>query len=141
MRIRERELGFTLLEVVFAMAILAVALMAMGKMQTRAIDAGSYSGRMATALRVAQDVIEQYQRDGGATAAVPGTFTQACPGGADVGTVTCPVLLDPEGRLGMFTRTWIVTANPSFAGSAVTQVTVTVTWGTGMHVTLNSLVT
>ena len=142
MSIRERDAGFTLAEVLIAMFILAVALMAMGKMQTRAIEAGEFSGRMSVGLRMAQDVMEQFQRDLPGVLPAVGTQTQTCSsaGGAAVGTVTCPVLADPEGRLGAFTRTWIVTTG-SIAGTAVTQVAVTVTWGAGKHVNLNSLLT
>ncbi len=135
-----KSAGFTLLEVTVALFIIAVALLAMAKMQTRSIEAAEYSGRMAVALRLAQDVIEQMQ-------AMPfgdvksSTSPQVCPGGAVQVGIRCPQLLDTEGRLGNFTRTWTVTPSVNWPGVANTkEVDVRVTWG-GRQVRLTSLLT
>jgi prepilin-type N-terminal cleavage/methylation domain-containing protein len=128
MSVRREESGFTLGEVLIAMFVLAVALMAMGKMQTRAIEAGEYSGRMSIALRVAQDVIEEVQR-GGVLAS--GNDTVAYP--------------HAHGGSTSFNRTWTVTDFPDWRGTLTTarEIVVTVTWGTGVgkQVVLRSLVT
>jgi prepilin-type N-terminal cleavage/methylation domain-containing protein len=136
------QAGFTLLEVTIALFIIAVALLAMAKMQTRSIDAAEYSGRMSVALRLAQDVIEQMKRND-FTNAVSSSNPQVCPGGNPEGAVVCPPLLDPEGRLGRFTRTWTVTSPdywPGVTSANIREVEVVVTWG-GRHVRLTSLLT
>jgi type IV pilus assembly protein PilV len=117
-----KERGFTLLEVVMAMFILAVALMAMAKMQTRSIEAAEYGGRMSIALRLAQDVIEEFQRNVGAAAS-----------GNDTVSIT-----HSQGGSTAFARTWTVVDNGNWAGGAVRVVTVTVTWG-ARSVVLRSL--
>ncbi|MEJ5378255.1 MAG: prepilin-type N-terminal cleavage/methylation domain-containing protein [bacterium] len=137
-----RSAGFTLLEVTVALFIIAVALLAMAKMQTRSIEAAEYSGRMAVALRLAQDVIEQIQSNPFASAA-SSTSPQVCPGGAVQMGISCPQLLDTEGRLGNFTRTWTVTETAAWPGVTQTnirQVEVLVTWGQ-RQVRLTSLLT
>lgn len=55
----EFERGFTLVELVVAMAILAVALLAMMKMQISAIQGTAFGGRMTTALAIAQHKMEE----------------------------------------------------------------------------------
>ncbi len=134
--------GFTLLEVTIALFVIAVALLAMARMQTRSIDAAEYSGRMSVALRLAQDVIEQIQTNTFATAA-SSSSPQVCPGGAVEAGIECPQLLDPEGRLGRFTRTWTVTQTAAWPGVAqanIRQIEVVVTWGQ-RQVRLTSLLT
>ncbi len=134
--------GFTLLEVTVALFIIAVALLAMAKMQTRSIEAAEYSGRMAVALRLAQDVVEQIQRNPFANAA-SSTSPQVCPGGDPQVGISCPRLLDTEGRLGNFTRTWTVTPTAAWPGvtqANIRQVEVLVTWGQ-RQVRLTSLLT
>lgn len=134
--------GFTLLEVTMALFIIAVALLAMARMQTRSIEAAEYSGRVSVALRLAQDVIEQMQRNSFADAA-SSTGPQVCPGGAAQTGISCPQLLDLEGRLGSFTRTWTVTQTSAWPGVSqanIRQVEVMVTWGQ-RQVRLTSLLT
>ena len=140
-RSNERVLkGFTLLEVTVALFIMSVALLAMAKMQSASINAAEYSGRMAVALRMAQDVIEQMQALG------PGswessTSPQICPGGDPQQGIECPDLLDPDGKLGRFTRTWTVgpaTGWPGVTSGNMREVEVVVTWG-GRRVRLVSL--
>jgi prepilin-type N-terminal cleavage/methylation domain-containing protein len=137
-----KQSGFTLLEVTIALFIIAVALLAMARMQTRSIDAAEYSGRMAVALRLAQDVIEQIQTNSFGIAA-SSTSPQVCPGGAAEAGVACPGLLDPEGRWGRFSRTWTVTQTATWPGVAqanIRQIEVVVTWGQ-RQVRLTSLLT
>jgi prepilin-type N-terminal cleavage/methylation domain-containing protein len=90
----ERALkGFTLLEVTVALFIIAVALLAMAKMQSASINAAEYSGRMAVALRMAQDVMEQMQARG-PSSWESSTSPQICPGGDPQLGIECP---EPSG--------------------------------------------
>lgn len=130
--------GFTLLEVAAALVIIAIALLAMGKMQTRSLDAAEHAGRVATALRLAQDVIEQMKARG-TTSWQNSTGDQVCPGGSAQNQVSCPPNLDPEGRTGRYTRRWVVSSDNSnnwlgvvgFGRDTceVREVNVTVSWG------------
>lgn len=145
--------GFTLLEVAAALVIIAIALLAMGKMQTRSLDAAEHAGRVATALRLAQDVIEQ-MRARGTNSWQSSTGDQVCPGGSAQNLVSCPANLDPEGRTGRYTRSWVVNSSNSnnwlgvvgfgMDGCEVREVNVTVSWGTmgpGKRVVQRSLLT
>lgn len=136
----KRQSGFTLLEVTIALFIIAVALLAMAKMQTRSIDAAEYSGRTSVALRLAQDVIEQIQRNPFGEI-VTGTHSQVCPGGDPLNGIVCPPLLDADGRLGRYSRTWTVTVSndwPGVTSTDVRELEVVVAWGE-RRVTLRSL--
>ena len=55
----EREKGFTLLEVIIAMAILSIGLLAVGYMQITAIDSNSTGNRITEGTSLAQDKLEQ----------------------------------------------------------------------------------
>lgn len=148
--VRKFDGGFTLLEVVAALFIIAVALLAMGKMQTRSLDAAEHAGRVATALRLAQDVIEQMQARG-VSSWVNSSSDQTCPGGSEQNGISCPQILDPEGRTGSYTRRWTVSsANSSNwvnvvglgrTNCEVREVNVTVTWRTSKQVNQRSLLT
>jgi len=140
-RSNERVLkGFTLLEVTVALFIMSVALLAMAKMQSASINAAEYSGRMAVALRMAQDVVEQMHARG-PTSWESSTSPQICPRGDPQQGIECPDLLDPDGKLGRFTRTWTVgpaTGWPGVTSGNMREVEVVVTWG-GRRVRLVSL--
>ncbi len=57
--ITEREKGFTLLEVIIAMAILSIGLLAIGYMQITAIDSNSTGNRITEGTSLAQDKLEE----------------------------------------------------------------------------------
>lgn len=57
--IMERQKGFTLLEVIIAMAILAVGLLAIGYMQITAIDSNATGNRITEGTSLAQDKLEE----------------------------------------------------------------------------------
>ena len=54
-----RETGFTLLEVIIAMTILSVGLLAIGYMQITAIDSNSTANRITEGTSLAQDKLEE----------------------------------------------------------------------------------
>jgi prepilin-type N-terminal cleavage/methylation domain-containing protein len=55
----ERQKGFTLLEVIIAMAILSIGLLAVGYMQITAIDSNSTGNRITEGTSLAQDKLEE----------------------------------------------------------------------------------
>jgi prepilin-type N-terminal cleavage/methylation domain-containing protein len=57
--VMEKEKGFTLLEVIIAMAILSVGLLAVGYMQITAIDSNSTANRITEGTTLAQDKLEE----------------------------------------------------------------------------------
>ena len=57
--IKERQKGFTLLEVIVAMAILSIGLLAIGYMQITAIDSNSTGNRITEGTSLAQDKLEE----------------------------------------------------------------------------------
>jgi len=54
-----KESGFTLLEVIIAMAILSIGLLAIGYMQITAIDSNSTANRITEGTSLAQDKMEE----------------------------------------------------------------------------------
>jgi prepilin-type N-terminal cleavage/methylation domain-containing protein len=57
--VMERQKGFTLLEVIIAMAILSIGLLAIGYMQITAIDSNSTGNRITEGTSLAQDKLEE----------------------------------------------------------------------------------
>lgn len=53
------EKGFTLIEVMIAMAIFAIGILAVGSMQITAAQGNTASGKMTTAATIAQNQMEQ----------------------------------------------------------------------------------
>ena len=58
-RAMQKDAGFTLIEVVVAISILAVGLLGVAAMQTSAIQVNSAAGQMTTRMNWAQDKIEE----------------------------------------------------------------------------------
>jgi type IV pilus assembly protein PilV len=58
-RAMQKDAGFTLIEVVIAISILAVGLLGVAAMQTSAIQVNSAAGQMTTRMNWAQDKIEE----------------------------------------------------------------------------------
>lgn len=58
-RIVTRENGFTLVEILIALAILAIGLLALAEMQISAIKGNAFSGTTTDATTLAQDRLEQ----------------------------------------------------------------------------------
>ena len=58
-RAMQNDAGFTIIEVVIAISILAVGLLGVAAMQTSAIQVNSAAGRMTTRINWAQDKMEE----------------------------------------------------------------------------------
>jgi type IV pilus assembly protein PilV len=109
--------GFTLLELMIALVILAIGLLGLASLQVMAIKGNSYGQEMTVASTLAQNELEQLRQTTGTLA-----------NGTD--TVT-----DQNGIT--YTRTWTVTLNSPQAGA--TTLLITISWagpmGTGGQAT------
>jgi type IV pilus assembly protein PilV len=109
-RFKDSE-GFTLLEIMIALVILAIGLLGLATMQIMAIKGNSFGQQMTVASTMAQNELEQLRRTTGALA-----------NGSD--TVT-----DQNGIT--YTRNWTVTLNSPQAGASTVLITITWTGPTG----------
>jgi type IV pilus assembly protein PilV len=88
MEMRNRQQGYTLIEVLIAMAIFAIGILAVGSMQISAIKANANSRNSITVVTYAKDRVEDlmalaYDDDqlaAGAHSVAAGSFTQATDG-------------------------------------------------------------
>ena len=118
----KRAEGFTLLEVLLAMAILGVGVLTIGVAQLSAIKMSSRSGHLSQAMYLAQEQMETFM-------AMP----QNSPF-LDIAVVDAPdpfgvIDIDPTDQdLTNFGRTW--TVEPNTPANGVTRITITVTWNT-----------
>ncbi len=97
--------GFTLIEVMIAILILAVGMMAMALLQITAIRGGSFANQMTQASIYGQDKIEE----------IKNTAYASVTNGSD--TIT-------SGNGVTYTRTWTVTNNSPYSGSKTVNLTV-----------------
>ena len=120
-RIQKAE-GFTLLEVLLAMAILGVGVLTIGVAQLSALKMTSRSGHLSQAMYLAQEQMETFM-------ALP----QSSPF-LDIAVVDAP---DPSGMIDIdptdqdltnFARTW--TVEPNTPANGVARITITVIWNT-----------
>ena len=82
---RRRHGGFTLIEMMFALAILAGGLLAMLMVQTQALKQGRYGRHTTDAMQVARDQMELFMRlPWGAAAVQPTGWTAPAPIGLAV---------------------------------------------------------
>ncbi len=103
--------GFTLLEVMITVVILAIGLLGLASLQVMAIKGNSFGQQMTVASTLAQNQLEQLRR-------TTGTLVN----GND--TVT-----DQNGVA--YTRTWTVTPNVPQTGASTVIITITWTGPTG----------
>ena len=103
-----RQDGFTMIEILVAISILAVGLLALAAMQTSAIRGNGFAMRYTAGVALAQDAIENYM-----------TLPYA---DLPAGQVDEPGI----GNSGIYTRTSTFQANTPFART--TTITVTVNW-------------
>jgi type IV pilus assembly protein PilV len=115
--------GFTLLEVMIAVFLLAVAIMGAASLTTSVIKSNSLSQTLTTATTLAKDKMEEQKA---------ANFT-ALPtaGSPDYATANGTVQASASGSY--YTRTWGV------AGTDPKTITVTVTWPTNRTVQLRTI--
>ena len=99
--------GFTLLEVLAALGIFAIALASLPPLLVTAVRTNAYARRMSTATVFAQDKLEVLRN----------TPYAAITSGTDQVT--------ESGRPGTYTRTWTVTAGPT---ATTKRLVVAVSW-------------
>ncbi|MDY6854101.1 MAG: prepilin-type N-terminal cleavage/methylation domain-containing protein [Thermodesulfobacteriota bacterium] len=125
----KREKGFTLLEVLIALAIFSISLLGLASLSVYTVKGNASSKRISSATVLAESQVEAFQNMAFNNANLnPGTRSDP----------NNPV--DEDGNSGgMYTRTWTVTDNTPFSG--IKKVAVTVSWDSGNHsVTLNTLI-
>lgn len=110
--------GFTLVEIMVAMAILTIALLSLASVTVMVIKGNSFSKTMTTATTLARDKLEQLKNTG----------YDSLAGGADtVGSI--------------YTRTWTVTNNSPAADMKTIEVVVQWSWqGALRNATLRTIV-
>ena len=125
--------GFTLIEILIAMAIFAIGILAVGSMQISAINTNASARNSTTVVTMAKDRVEEltalsYDDDflrAGNHPADFGDFTQANDGidNDEDGEI------DEAGEAGQVSITWDVTDDTPLAGTKSIRVTVTRTVG------------
>ena len=133
-RINNKE-GFTLIEVMIALVLLMVAMLAVGTMQITAIRGNAFGKEMQMAVVVGREVLER---------AMSAPYNNVVTGnvtGLPAFDMQENVTPDPANPGFQYTRTWNVTNNTPFVNAAT--VTTTVTWDdtSGEHsITLNTII-
>lgn len=123
--------GFTLVEIMIAIAILVLALLGLASLAVMVIKGNAFSKTLTTATTLAKDRMEQLKNTSYDTLA-PGTDYAAMDA-----TVQATRASDT-----VYTRTWTVNANSP--ASDMTTIIVTVDWnweGSGRNVTFQTIVT
>jgi prepilin-type N-terminal cleavage/methylation domain-containing protein len=113
----QNEKGLTLPEVLVAMVVLSLGLLALARMQITAIQVNAASGRLTQATAIAQDKVEQLM-------ALPYAHAELDDQNP-VGEVTKHPLEQPEPRPGGYTITWTVDEDTA---TGVKTINLTVTW-------------
>ena len=119
MFMRRGERGFTLLEVLIAVCIFAVGVLAVATMQISGTRGNRLANELTQATALAQDRIEELKsKDISSADLAPGNYDD--PGN--------PIAETTSGA-GLFNRSWVITGLPTTPPSR--SVTVTVAWTLG----------
>lgn len=112
--------GFTLLEVLIAMCLLAIAMMGLATLQSRGIRGNDLGNRTTQAIALAQDQLEQLIHSGSG-----GNFPLAAPSPNPFPDANNP-MSETGAAGGIFTRTWQLQDNTPVTDAQT--ITVSVTW-------------
>ena len=111
--------GFTIIEVMVAMAIMSIGVLSMGVAQISAIRLSSTSSHLSQAMYLAEEQMEIFH-----SMPFNATFQIAAANVPDPTNPLIPVIGDSSA----YNRTWTIAPNQPPSG--LTQITVTVTWTT-----------
>jgi len=110
--------GFTLIEIMIAMFVLAVGLLGAAGVATTVINGNALSKKITTATTLAQDKMEELK-----------------------GTDYASIATDSDTQESIYTRTWTVTSDSPAADIKTIEVKVEFQWkGTTHNVTLKTMV-
>ena len=113
-----RHSGFTLIEIMIAMFVLAVGLLGAAGVATTVINGNALSKKITTATTLAQDKMEELK-----------------------GTDYASIATDSDTQESIYTRTWTVTSDSPAADIKTIEVKVEFQWkGTTHNVTLKTMV-
>jgi len=112
-----RQSGFTLIEIMIAMFVLAVGLLGAAGVATTVINGNALSKKITTATTLAQDKMEELK-----------------------GTTYSSIASDSDTQESIYTRTWTASSDSPATGMKTIEVTVEFTWKDTPHdVTLKTI--
>jgi prepilin-type N-terminal cleavage/methylation domain-containing protein len=112
MNYSRKPTGFTLIEVLIALVILAVGLLGMAALMANTTRNNSYGGHLTEAATLAQDKLEQLR------ATPPGMFK-----------LNITISDNPVGSTGTaYNRSWVAVPNIPPPGNTLNTITITVNW-------------
>jgi type IV pilus assembly protein PilV len=130
---RKNDLGFTLLEILIAISVLAIALLAMAQMQVVAIKGNSFASRMTTATTLAQDKMEQLKRlpyNDPSNLIDDNVTDDDLSNTGDVGDADAAYYHDSNNPIeGIYTRVWNVSDNDTISYKTVSVIVGWDNWG------------
>lgn len=123
------ERGFSLVELLIAITILAIGLLAVAGMQSTAISSNAWANRLSTATSLAQEVMEDLLAKDATDVIFSATSTAAydlCPDAlATPPATTCPATSITISGAGTFSATRTITINNPVTGTVKIDVSVT----------------
>lgn len=132
MRTAYERNGFSLIEVMVAIAILSIGMVGVAGMLFTSYESDAYNGRLRRAEAAAQQIFERFRSGNPGDAAAtdpcwkPLAFTAGNDGFASFSDEKC---IDQSKTEGTFNCKWSVTQN--FNGTGLNQLDVLIGWGAG----------